>query len=260
MILLVASAGPRIGREKQMRSQRGLYATIIALIIVSLPVRSATAVEVSGPIASDTTWTAADTIHVTGDVTVEVSAHLTIEAGAVVLFSPGAGLRINGGLTADGRVSNRILFSSRADTVGGAPAAGSWDGVRLDTGCDGFMRNCNLRYANTCAYIYRSSPQIDSCVIEGFSSYGVDIDGGSSGPPTTPVIEHCVIRQTDPALLGTGVALRARYNTDVSIHGCALTNCYFGFEFYSGTSNPNFLVSQCEVRDHKLYGFYTHGT
>ena len=88
-----------------------------------------------------------DTIKVIGDVFVSVSGSLTIEAGAIILFTPRTGLYISGQLTADGDKFGHIVFSSDADTVGDAPVAGDWTGVRFEANSSGVLYYCDLLYA-----------------------------------------------------------------------------------------------------------------
>jgi hypothetical protein len=83
-------------------------------------------------LTEDTVWSGE--VHVQGWVTVSAPVTLTIEAGTVVRFKPdpgsmpgGAGLLVQGRLTASGRAENPILFSG-----GYAKAvAGDWQGVVL---------------------------------------------------------------------------------------------------------------------------------
>ena len=232
---------------------------ILAQFLIAWAKPSSATVEISGTIAGDTTWTNTDTIIVTGDVTVTGSATLTIDAGTIVLFNPETGLYIQGQLTAEGNSGNRILFTSSADTADGSPVAGEWKWVKFEANSDGILRNCDLRYADTCVYIDRSSPELDRCVIEDFSSRGIYVDGSSSNPPITPVIEHCVIGQNDLNLQGTGVGIYVYQRVNVTISGCEVSNCRYGMEFFgNGTLAPHFQVTGCEIRDHASRGVYTH--
>jgi len=232
---------------------------ILAQFLIAWAKPSSATVEISGTIAGDTTWTNTVTIIVTGDVTVTGPATLTIDAGTIVLFNPETGLYIQGQLTAEGNSANRILFTSSADTAGGTPSAGGWGGIKFEANSDGILRDCDLRYANRCVDIDRSSPELDRCVIEDFSSRGIYVDGSSSNPPIKPVIEYCVIGQNDLNLQGTGVGIFVYRNVDVTISGCKISNCRDGIELYgSGTLAPRFQVTGCEIRDHASRGVYTH--
>lgn len=83
-------------------------------------------------LAEDTVWSGE--VHVQGWVTVPAHVTLSIEAGTVVRFKPdresalgGAGLLVQGRLTASGRTDNPILFSGGYEKA----VAGDWQGVVL---------------------------------------------------------------------------------------------------------------------------------
>jgi hypothetical protein len=67
---------------------------------------------VSGTIAANTNWAAADSpIMVCGPLTIGSGATLTIEPGVTVLINPGVTITVNGRLIAEGNVTNRIRFA-----------------------------------------------------------------------------------------------------------------------------------------------------
>jgi hypothetical protein len=100
------------------------FIQIADLTAVSAPTNG-----VSGSIAQDTTWRAADSpIIVVGDVTVNLGVTLTIQPGVQVLFSSGTLLTVNGQLLAEGDETNRLLFSR-------APGnSGTWGGITVNGG------------------------------------------------------------------------------------------------------------------------------
>ncbi|MEW6541446.1 MAG: hypothetical protein AB1402_07530, partial [Bacillota bacterium] len=107
---------------------RSLVVLILALAMPAFFVRldwaassSPPVTPVSGPIASDTTWTvAASPYHVTSSVTVNAGVTLTIEPGVVVKFGHNTGLYVDGTLLAQGTPAAPIHFTDfRDDTVGG---------------------------------------------------------------------------------------------------------------------------------------------
>ncbi len=236
-----------------------LLTVMLFLALVLGGERVLAVVEISGIIGSDTIWTNAESILVTGDVTVAASAELTVQAGTVVYFNPGTGLFIQGQLTADAEGNDRILFTSSADIFGGSPMAGEWKGVKFETGSNGYLRQCDLRYAVNCVDVYMASLAMHQCVIEEFLSKGINVDGYISNPPITPVIAGCVVRQTDVGLLGSGVGIDIGRKVDITISDCFISDCETGLEFWGyGSYTPHFQVTGCDIRDNTDYGIYAH--
>lgn len=88
---------------------------ILFLVIAETAVQ---ALNVSGPITTDTTWTAVNSPYtLTGDVTIEPGVHLTIESNVDVLFEQGTTLNVNGHLQVDGTESNPVEFSPVINTL-----------------------------------------------------------------------------------------------------------------------------------------------
>jgi hypothetical protein len=96
---------------------------------------------VSGAIAQDTTWRAADSpVLVVGNVTVNPGVTLTIEPGVNVLFQPGTELIVNGRLLAEGEPANRIVFS-RSPNLGG-----SWGGITINGLPESRIRHAHIEF------------------------------------------------------------------------------------------------------------------
>ncbi len=140
------------------------------------------ATEVSGTIATNTTWSNA--IFVTGNVTVNSGATLTISPGTTVAFANGKSLTINGKLVADSNDSTkRIGFTSNSAPL----TSGSWNSIKINSGSStnvSTLRRCNVQYAIdgvTLTYTGNSNNvTIDKCRIRNNSSYGIYIYGSSS--------------------------------------------------------------------------------
>ena len=114
--------------------QRAMVRVAGVLVALALSLAAANAAtSVSGPIAVNTVWTAAQSPYaVTGDVTIQNSAVLTIEPGVTVYCAPGANLTVTAGsLSARGTQSAPIVFTSDKDVSGGTPAPGDWGQVRF---------------------------------------------------------------------------------------------------------------------------------
>jgi hypothetical protein len=95
---------------------------------------------VSGLIAEDTIWRAADSpIVIAGDVTVNFGVTLTIEPGVHVLFGSGFVLTVNGRMLADGDPTNRIVFSRTGST-------GSWGGIFINGLPESRIRHAHIEF------------------------------------------------------------------------------------------------------------------
>ncbi len=240
-----------------MKPETFMFPAILLLFHVALTGSAWSAVEVSGSISGDTTWTCSDTIKVSDQVVVTASGRLTIQAGAVILFGPGSGLFIQGELRADGERSRRILFTGAADTSGSPPKAGCWDGLRFMPHSTGSVLHCNVRFANNGIHVEQSSISLYGCAIEDFASRGVYIDGFESDSLIRMTVEHCSIHQNDTALTGSGVGILAYRSADVTITGCEVSNCQYGVQFRGREAHaPRFQMSGCTIRDHASYGIY----
>jgi hypothetical protein len=126
----VGAVGSRLGIGTHVLSIVGLNeeATSSDFIqIADLAAESPPTNGISGAIAEDTTWRAADSpIIIAGDVTVNVGVTLTIEPGVHVLFNSNRSLIINGRLLAEGDPTNRLLFSRSPSN------AGRWGGIVIN--------------------------------------------------------------------------------------------------------------------------------
>ena len=240
-----------------MKLETFILAVILVLSFVALRVPASAAVEISRPIVRDTTWTCLDTIKVTRSVIVSATGRLTIQAGAVILFSPGTGLLVQGQLRANGERDKCILFTCIADTAGGSPQAGQWNGLRFLPNSTGSVRHCDIRFARNGVRIDQSSVTFYGCAIADFSARGIFINGSKSDPPVSTIIEHCRIRQNDTELIGSGVGILAYRSAHVTLSRCEVSKCRYGVEFGATQAKaPQFLISGCTIRDHALYGIY----
>ncbi|MDI6791459.1 MAG: FlgD immunoglobulin-like domain containing protein [bacterium] len=97
---------------------------------------------VSGTISQDSTWTLSNSPYiVTGDITVAESVKLTIEPGVTIKFNSNCDLYVNGGLYANGTLSNPITFTSNEN-----PTSGSWGGIQFSSTCTDSW--CVLNWVN----------------------------------------------------------------------------------------------------------------
>lgn len=111
----------------------------------------ALALDVSGPISSTTTWSAAQSPYrVVGSVTVQGGATLIIEPGVTVLLRPETSLTVSSGaLRARGTAALPIVFTAESDTAGGSPVPGSWGVLRFANGTNDsltILEHVEVRY------------------------------------------------------------------------------------------------------------------
>lgn len=128
-----AGAAFAIGLTRRLSGAFKGLMTIGLLLLIS-PVEAA--INVSGSITSNTTWTAANSPYtVAADVTIDNGSTLTIEAGVTVYFTQATHFIINSGsVIARAKATQPILFTSVHDVTGATPAAGDWGQVRFKAG------------------------------------------------------------------------------------------------------------------------------
>jgi len=242
-----------------MLSRRFCLGVILGCLLIPPHAALSATVATTGIISGETTWSRDDTVLVSGILIVAVTGRLTVEAGTRVFCDPGARLIVSGELRADGGSTQRILFTSRADTVGGQPTAGAWGGIIFQSNGQGLLRHCDIRYATECVSALGSSPTVENSVIENFSIAGCNIDGYDAFPRTTPRIEDCIIMQTDPELVGVGSGIAVYHQADVTITGCRVRRCRDGIGLYGySVMAPYFTITNSEIGDNARYGIYTY--
>lgn len=108
----------------------------------------------SGAIATNTTWQAGKVYVVTGSITVNQLTTLTIQPGAVVKLNSGKGFVVNGRLIAEGTTNNPVYFTSirddsicgdtNGDTTASVPNTGDWSWIDFTKLGD---QDSRIRYA-----------------------------------------------------------------------------------------------------------------
>jgi trimeric autotransporter adhesin len=144
------------------------------------------AINVSGNVTANTTWTVANQPYtVTGDIIVDSGATLTIEAGVTVYMNAATSLIVrNGALNARGTPANRITFTSSKDVTNppSAPAAGDWGSIRFEDAtldASTAMANVDVRFGSGIV-IQAASPALDNLNISQQNGPAIAIDLASS--------------------------------------------------------------------------------
>lgn len=104
-----------------------------------------------------------------------------------------------------------------------------------------------------------SSPTIRANVIENFLYNGIYLGAVYADEPTTPVVEDCIIGQTDQnyVRIGTGIYVYRLVNPTIS--GCRFSSCRYGMDFNAnGDMWSVFQIADCVIRDNLLYGIWIH--
>lgn len=117
-------------------------AAIAGFVLGMLPLCDVQAIEVTGTIDSDSTWTIAGSPYiVTGHVTVAEGATLTVQAGVTVRFRQYQGLFIEGTLNALGSAALPITFTGTTE------AKGWWRGIEVTESGSANLDGCVLAHA-----------------------------------------------------------------------------------------------------------------
>jgi hypothetical protein len=148
------------------------------MVVAVLAATSAQATDVSGSIASNTTWTAAGSPYiVVGDTTLEPGVTLTIQPGVTVQFAQYRGLWVKGNLSAVGTSVSPITFTGTTES------AGWWRFINVEQGGAATLTHCTLRYAGywDSAGILKSGSgalSVTNCTVGSIAGDGLRIASG----------------------------------------------------------------------------------
>ncbi len=129
--------------------------------------------KVNGLISSSTTWTnTSDPYIVTGNILVHESVTLTINPGVEIRFQGFYNIKIEGNITAIGRETEPITFTSDSDN----PQPGDWDTIDFPTtsvGEDSVIKFCNIQYAQIGINIVDQALDISNNTIKYCKNTGI---------------------------------------------------------------------------------------
>jgi hypothetical protein len=188
-----------------------------------------------------------------GSLEMASPAILTIDPGVVIKNQiSGGGIIIDGGLIANGTVSQPIVLTSERDDAYGnppdtngdgsstVPASGNWTYIRFTgTSNDGVdvMNYCRVLYAsygpfdgwNTALWVTSAAPTITHCTFSK-ATYAIRIEGDS-----TPTIDFCDFNNLGAA----PYAMSVQSDPNIGVNSTYSTNGYNAIALISGTMSAN---------------------
>lgn len=185
---------------------------LIALAALLAAATPAGAIEFSGPIMSDTTWTLADSpVNVVGNVTLRFGATLTIEPGVELVVQGNYSIECyssgSGDIVANGAPGSEIVFRSGI----ASPTYKAWRGVKLEGA---------------------TSSSFSHCVFED-ADKGLELRNGSAAPVTSCTFRHC----------DQGLRLK---ESDSLVERSSFSDCSYTAIFLEGpTCSP--VITDCNI-------------
>ena len=243
--------------------------TLCAIVLLSTAAHAAT--NVSGAIASDTTWTLAGHPYVvTGNVTVNAGVTLTVDPGVVVKFSADRYLYVNGNLNAQGTSGNSIYFTDlRDDAAGGdtngdgtatTPLPGGWESIWISNNGTATLDYCVIRYGgaytgNSYGSIRKTGAgnvAVTNSTVSNSAYYGIEVDASTSlHNISNNTIEDNKWNGVRLDTAGGGTTLQSN-----TIRNNGLASAYDGV--YVINSSP--FIQNNTITGNTRYGLYITGT
>ncbi|MFA6455480.1 MAG: right-handed parallel beta-helix repeat-containing protein [Bacteroidota bacterium] len=204
--------------------------TIFSVLLIST---LANAMQISGAITSDTTWSG--TV-VADSVFVPVGRILTLQPGTTVKFNPGKMLAVAGKIIASGTPDSLITFTVNT----GIPAPGDWKGIELQNSVlvSSVMNYCVIEYAgagpNSGSIFYKTGAAavgITNSIIRYSSSHGINVRSSS------PRIANTIVRQN------AGYGIFADLSLTFSVDSCSVAGNTTGGVLIGVNSTASILNS-----------------
>ena len=226
--------------------QRGLLAAVL------LVAGAASAADVQGTLAANTTWTAAGgPYNLTGDVTVPAGVTLTVEPGAEVIAAAsdalGAGadtLKVE--LIVRGTLRVRGTEATAATFRGATAGANQWYGVRVELGTTSILSGARVRDAVQGLEVTGAgtSATLSSSTLTG-NVTGVSVTGGG-----TLAMDHTLVQGNRDfgAQIGAGTA-NFQYDTFDANGG-------YGLYIAQSSTSAKLTLQNSLVIGHTSYGLY----
>ena len=161
------------------------------------------AVNISGAIASNTTWTNDRIYHVTGNTVVNPGVTLTIQPGTTVKLDSAKLLAVRGTLIADGTLNQPILFTAWSppnygSCTSGMPCPGEWGGSYQSSPSGGIVFTAESQPAQFDVNGNYQSGSIIRCAVVEYSFGGIQLQSAA------PFIDHNLIHNNRETAIGCG--------------------------------------------------------
>ena len=203
---------------------------------------------VSGDIASDTSWTRDNSPYiVTGNVTILSGVTLTVDDSVTIKFDSSRRLYVYGTLNAIGSTYGITFTSSNA-----SPSPGDWDYIQIGNvsqSSSATFQNCQIEYADK-LYLYNGSATLTGCTLENLYYYGIEC------------YDTLTVTNTDIDITGYyssyGYGIYAYSGADATLNNVNISSGTRGLYIASGASVN--MSNNSTIENSYYYGVQLYGT